>query len=233
MEANSGLARRPRAGHEMTARLPGLIQNETMDIGVNLVENYLRLTGYLTLTEFEVQRRAEDGTFQTITDVDVVALRSPGPVYVGDPHTEEDCGILLIEDPALELEEDLADVIIGEVKQGEAEFNPGLKDHRVLHAVVRRLEWLYDGPVDEVVTGLQREGVHIAQARGGGRIRTRLVAFGRGPSSTLNRITHSHMVQTLLGFFDQFEEAFRPVQFKDPAPALLRLLLKAGFTVEK
>ena len=27
-----------------------------MDIAVNLVENYLRLTGYMTLSEFEVQR---------------------------------------------------------------------------------------------------------------------------------------------------------------------------------
>ena len=49
-----------------------------MDIAVNLVENYLRLTGYMTLSEFEVQRRDKKGRFKTITDVDVMAVRFPG-----------------------------------------------------------------------------------------------------------------------------------------------------------
>ncbi len=203
-----------------------------MDIAVNLVESYLRLTGYLTLSEFEVQRRLADGTFRTITDVDVVGLRTPGDVYVGDPH-EDDCGLLLIHDPELRLEPDCVDVIIGEVKQGEADFNPALKDHKVLHSVLRRIDWIYAGELEPVVVGLQQAGVHHAAARGGGTVRTRLVAFGRGPSSTLNRITTGHIIDTLLRFFDEFEEAFKPVQFKDPAPALLRLLLKSGFNVEK
>ena len=61
-----------------------------MDIAVNLVENYLRLTGYLTLSEFEVQRRDKKGRFKTVTDIDVMAMRLPGDVYLGDPHTERD-----------------------------------------------------------------------------------------------------------------------------------------------
>lgn len=204
-----------------------------MDIAVNLVENYLRLTGYLTLSEFEVQRRDKKGRFKTVTDIDIMGIRFPGDLYVGDPHNEPDSQLLLIDDPVLELENDMIDVIIGEVKQGQAELNPGIKDHGVLHSMLRRVEWLYDGDVDAVIHGLQRQGKHVATSRGGGRIRTRLVAFGRSHHSNVNTVALSHMVSTLLGFFEEHEDAFRPIQFREPAPAFLALLLKAGFDIHK
>ena len=204
-----------------------------MDIAVNLIETYLRLTGYLTVSEFEVQRRDVDGAFKTVTDVDVMAMRLPGDVYVGDPHTTEDGELLLLDDPVLQLEDDCIDVIIGEVKQGEADLNPGITEHVVLHSVLRRVEWIYDEPLSHVVRQLQVEAVHYSPARGGGRVRTRIVAFGRAERSNLRVITHGHVVSTLLRFFDEHEAAFRPIQFKEPAPAFLRLLLKAGFTIDR
>jgi hypothetical protein len=204
-----------------------------MDIAVNLVENYLRLTGYLTLSEFEVQRRDSKGGFKTVTDIDIMAMRMPGDVYLGDPHTERDAELLLIDDPALELEPDCVDVIIGEVKQGTAELNPGIKDHAVLHSMLRRIEWIYDEPLEMVVDSLQRDLIHWSPARGDGRIRTRLVAFGRADTSNLNIVSLSHVVTTMLGFFEDHEAAFRPIQFREPAPAFLRLLLKSGFDIEK
>jgi len=204
-----------------------------MDIAVNLVENYLRLTGYLTLSEFEVQRRDATGGFKTVTDIDIMAMRMPGDVYLGDHHTKRDGELLLIDDPALELEPDCVDVIIGEVKQGTAELNPGIKDHAVLHSMLRRIEWIYDEPLETVVDSLQRELIHQSPARGDGRIRTRLVAFGRADTSNLNRVSLSHVVTTMLGFFEDHEAAFRPIQFREPAPAFLRLLLKSGFDIEK
>jgi hypothetical protein len=203
-----------------------------MDIAVNLIETYLRLTGYLTLSEFEVQRKDEDGEFRTVTDVDIMAMRLPGPVYVGDPHHDREGDLILLDDPVLRLEDDCVDVIIGEVKQGEADLNPGIFDHAVLHSMLRRVEWVYDESLARVVEALQRGEVHYSPARGGGRVRTRLVAFGRADQSNLNVITHSHVVSTLLRFFEEHEAAFRPIQFKEPAPAFLRLLLKAGFSIE-
>jgi hypothetical protein len=202
-----------------------------MDIAVNLIENYLRLTGYLTLSEFEVQRRGEDGRYQTVTDVDVMGIRMPGEIYLGDPH--EDCHLLLIDDPVLELEDDAIDIIIGEVKQGPAELNPGIKDHIVLHSMLRRVGWAYQEPLEAVVEGLQRNLVHYSPGRGDGRVRTRLVAFGRSRTNDLNTLSLSHVVGTMLRFFEEHEEAFRPIQFKEPAPAFLRLLLKAGFDITK
>ncbi len=204
-----------------------------MDIAVNLVESYLRLAGYLTLSEFEVQRRLDDGTFASITDVDIVAVRMPGDVFIGDPHDEEHGGLLLVEDPELRLDPDCVDVIVGEVKQGEATFNANLKDHHVLHSVLRRLEWMYDEPLLAVVEGLQRELTHRAPARGGGTVRTRLVAFGRTAQNSVNMISHSHVIRRMLHFFDAFEDALQPVQFKQPATAMLRLLRKTGFDVTK
>ena len=204
-----------------------------MDIAVNLVETYLRLTGYLTLSEFEVQARNPDGVFETVTDVDIVGIRFPGTIFVGDPHHEPDARQLVLDDPALLLDEDQTDVIIGEVKQGEAQFNAGIRRHEVLHSVLRRVAWLYAEGIDPVVDGLRDHDVCVVPARGGGSIRTRLVAFGRADEPDLNTITHSHIVTTLLGFFGGLDDAFRPANFSDPAPAMLSLLLKTGFDVSK
>lgn len=204
-----------------------------MDIAVNLVENYLRLTGYLTLSEWEIQRRLDDGTYKTLTDVDVMAVRFPGATFVGDPHDHAECQSMVIDDPVLELEDGMVDVVIGEVKQGPAELNPALKDHAVLHSMLRRVQWVYAEPVTAVIEGLQARGVHTAPGLGGGLVRTRLVAFGRSSVDDLTTISHSHIIRMLLAVFEEHEDAFRPVQFKEPAPAFLRLLLKTGFDVSK
>ena len=204
-----------------------------MDIAVNLVENYLRLTGYMTLSEFEGQRRDKKGRFKAVTDVDIMGIRFPGDVYLGDPHRRADSELLVIDDPVLGLEADTIDVIVGEVKQGKAELNPGIKDHGVLHSMLRRVEWVYAEPIESVIQGLQRDTVHTASSRGGGRVRTRLVAFGRSRFSNENTIALGHIVTTMLEFFEAHEDAFRPIQFREPAPAFLRLLLKSGFDVRK
>lgn len=200
-----------------------------MDIAVGLVEGYLRLNGYLTLSEFEVQDQRPDGGFDTLTDIDVMAIRFPGEVYAGDPHDEADARLLLLDDPGLRLEPDQIDVIIGEVKQGHAEFNGAIRRHKVLHPMLRRVEWLFAEGIHGVVHDLIDHDVCVSPARGGGTIRVRLMAFGRAPEIGLNVMTHTHIVETLLRFFEDLDEAFRPIQFREPAPAMLSLLRKSGF----
>lgn len=204
-----------------------------MDIAVDLVESYLRLTGYLTLSEFEVQARRPDGGFDTITDVDIVAIRFPGEVFAGDPHDADENQLLLLDDPVLSLEEGQIDLIVGEVKQGKAELNPGIRRHRVLHSILRRVEWLFPAGLSEVLEDLAETQTSISPARGGGTIRVRLVAFGRAEESSLHTISLSHVVQTMLRFFSDMEEAFRPVQFRAPSAGMLNLLRKIGFDVER
>jgi hypothetical protein len=203
-----------------------------MDIAVNLVETYLRLNGYLTLSEFEIQRQGEDGLYETVTDVDIVGFRFPGDIFAVDDH--EDCRMLQINDPALELAPDMIDVILGEVKQGDAQFNPSLTRHEVLHSVLQRLEWAYGAPIGGVVDDLQERGLsEVPACAGTGLVRTRLVAFGRSPITDLHTISLSHIFQTMIGYFHEMEEVLRPAQYKDPAPALLKLLVKTGFEVKK
>jgi hypothetical protein len=214
-------------------RWPMAADNPPMDIAVNLVETYLRLNGYLTISEFEVQERRPDGEFRSVTDIDIMAIRFPGEIYAGDPHEVPDTRLLLLEDSELRLEPDQIDVIIGEVKQAEAEFNPGIRNHKVLHQMLQRIEWLFAGDLAAIVDDLASRNLCVTAARGGGEIRVRLVAFGRAPQSDLNTMTHAHMVAKLLEFFSGTDMAFRPVQFRDPAPAMLNLLLKSGFDVSR
>ena len=206
-----------------------------MDIAVNLVESYLRLNGYLTLSEFEVQRRGDSGTYETVTDVDIVGFRFPGEIYAVDAHSEPDCRMLLISDDVLRLEPDTIDVILGEVKEGEAEFNPGLTRHEVLHSVLRRVEWAYGAPIDRVVDDLHERGLSRVPAacNGTGTVRTRLVAFGRSPRTDLHTISLTHIFETMVAHMEDLADVLRPARFKDPAPALLKLLVKTGFSVRK
>ena len=204
-----------------------------MDIAVNLIENYLRLNGYLTLSEFEVQRRVSRGHYKTVTDVDIMAVRFPGPVFIADSHHERDAELLLIEDPVLELDAATIDVIVGEVKQGQAELNDNIKNHDVLHTMLHRIEWLYGLPLEDVILGLQRKAIHQGPSCASGEIRTRLVAFGRSDVVDLNTISLTHVVRAMTGFMTRHDDALKPIQFKEPAPAMLRLLMKAGFSVEK
>ncbi len=208
-------------------------QNVPMDIAVDLVQAYLRISGYLTVTEFEVQRKLDDGSYETATDVDIIAIRLPGALYEGDPKLSSEYRVLQVTDPQLHLEPEVVDVILGEVKEGHAEFNPGLKRHDVLHSVLRRLSWLYGDSLDEVVEELRAHGSVTNPIPSGGEVRTRLVAFGRSEARNLNTIPLTHVFERLLDYLERFESILRPAMYKDPAPAMLHLLLKTGFRVEK
>jgi hypothetical protein len=202
-----------------------------VDVAVNLVESYLRLNGYLTLSEIEVQSRHADGTYTTLTDVDIVGLRFPGDTYAAEPQEEQESRLLLITDDVLDLTDDRIDVVIGEVKQGEAVFNTSLFRPEVLRSVLRRMSWVYADGVDAVVDRLSQGGISFDPARGGGEIRTRLVAFGRSTTSGPHTIAIGHVIESLVGFMERYDDVLRSAQFKEPAPALIRLLVKAGFTV--
>ena len=208
-------------------------ENPRMDIAVNLVENYLRLNGYLTLSEFEIQQRQRDGGWQTVTDVDIVAIRFPGPLYAGDDDEAEECRFILIEDAGLGLEDGVIDVIIGEVKQGEAVLNAGMTSHAALHTILQRFEWLFDSDLHSVIDRLQTGGVSHDDARAGGQVRTRLVAFGRSDVLDTNTINLTHVFEQVYGYMRRHDDMLHGAQFKEPAPALLHLLVKTGFEVGK
>jgi hypothetical protein len=49
-----------------------------MDTAVALIETYLGVNGYFTVTEYPIIETARSGGYRTVTDLDVLAVRFPG-----------------------------------------------------------------------------------------------------------------------------------------------------------
>jgi hypothetical protein len=201
-----------------------------MDVATDLVEVFLRSNGYLTLSELQIQSLNKRGDWETVTDVDILALRFPGRVFIADAHEPTLASELEVPGVPLYLEEDTIDVIVGEVKQGEAAFNPSLTKHETLHTALHRLSWIYsDGDLDRVVEDLRDKGVCYTPARGGGTVRTRIVAFGQASEVTMNVIPLQVILERALGALESHDALLRSARSSSPAAAMLKLLHKTGF----
>lgn len=204
-----------------------------MDIAVDLVEVYLRTNGYLTLSEWQVQTFNDREQWETLTDIDIFALRLPGPTYaaVAAPGmTPED---LAVSDPGLFLEPDTADVIIGEVKEGEAHFNPAISREETLVTALQRVQWLYNQSMEEVCAELAQTGTTYTEAKGGGRVRTRLVAFGQAAAPSMNIVPMGYILERSQDFLDRFDDEIRSAKMSNAAAATLKLIRKSGFHVSR
>lgn len=194
------------------------------DPALDLVVAYLRLNGYFLITEQELHIREPAG-FRTLTDIDIIALRPPtasGPAHHELGQGVEECLIVTDVDPALEVDTGRFDVIVGEVKTGEAELNPALLTPGSLHATLRRTGDLYGIHLDQVVDDLIADGGSTTQTA-----RVRLVAFaGHGH---LGRATTVHLgdtAQFIRRHLHAHHDLYRVTRFSDPVIALLELLEK-------
>lgn len=207
---------------------------EFVDAASGLVEAYLHVNGYLTLSEWQIQALNQRGRWNTITDVDILALRFPGDVYLADSHDPEIRPTLKVPGNLLMLEDGVIDVIVGEIKEGEAVFNPAMTRHETLHTVLHRLGWLYgDGGLTPVVVDLTERGVSRSVAPGGGLVRTRLVSFGQAPQLTENTIPIGMMLEEAVAFLGVHDALLHSARFANPVAATLKLLHKAGFGVSR
>ncbi len=191
------------------------------DATLEVVSAYLRVNGYFVLTELEFHE-LRDGSYQTLTDVDVVAVRFPshrGPAHYHDGDGAVECLLAGEVDPALDVATDRVDVIIGEVKRGEASLNPALRSPAVLHAVLRRIGDVASLPVDRLVDGLARDGsVSTPTAR------LRIVAFGlRGGVAGVTTLHHDHLVRWLNELMGRHRDLFEVTNFSDPILSVLAL----------
>lgn len=194
-----------------------------MDNAVALVQAYLRLNGYLTVTEFPIVRRARHGGHEVLTDLDVLAFRFGAGqeadvkgVWGRDP----------LGDTTLGAPPGAADMIIGEVKEGRAELNDAALDADVLEAAIRRFGCCAD-EADRLVQDLLRHG--FAQTRQGHAIR--LVAFGSVPPGRPDHRYHvvllGAVVEQIQAFIRRHWDAARASASKDPAFSFLLMLEKA------
>jgi len=206
----------------------------SMDAAGPLVEVFLRVNGYLTLSEWQIQALNKHGQWDTVTDVDIVGLRFPGDVFLADSHDPDLRPTLRVAGELLLLEPGTIDVIVGEVKEGEAILNTALTRHETLHTVLHRLGWLYEGHgLAEVVADLVRVGTSHSAAPGGGMVRTRLVAFGQSPMLTVNTIPLGRILEQSAAFLAAHDDLLRSAQFANPVAATLKLLHKSGFGISR
>ena len=196
-----------------------------MDTAVSLVQSYLYMNGYFTVTEYPVLELMASGEYRTVTDVDILALRIPGAgVY---DETSSAGQPIISTDPALDIDESRIDMIIAEVKEGKAELNASARDPEVLTAALRRFGYIDDETAQEIVDQLLEDGNALHPA--GPRIR--LCAFGGRPPHRddvpYTWLLHAHVVDYIHETLTENWSAAQAIQSKDPALSFILLMEKA------
>ena len=199
-----------------------------MDNAVALVNSYLRLNGYFTVTEYPIMTATGRGPARTVTDIDVLAFRFPGAGVrsaIGRRSALPLSGHQT--DPALDVPASGADMLVGEVKEGKAVLNAGATNPLVLAEALVRFGCCDPDETGQVVRNLMRNG--NSPLKSGHRIR--MVAFGSTADSTAvgsyTRISLGDVVRFLKKHISDHWEVLRHADTKDPAFGFLMMLEKA------
>jgi hypothetical protein len=198
-----------------------------MDSSVALVQAYLRLNGYFTVTEHPVIGIASDGQYRAATDLDVLAFRFPeaGRIISGGRRGRNEEHTVV--DDALGIQSDQADMLIGEVKEGRAVVNAALGKPDVLHAALVTFGCCSRADAPGVAVKLVRDG--HADLASGHRIRTAIFASQVQDADTSRHLVVSlgHVAAYVRSYIDEHWEILRPAESKDPAFGFLMMLEKA------
>jgi hypothetical protein len=200
---------------------------ELMDSAVSLVQAYLRVNGYFTVTEYPVIAAGRGGTYRAATDLDVLAMRFPhaGRLVPGrTAERDEDHNVV---DSALAISVSESDMLIGEVKEGHAELNAGGRDPGVLRAVLVGFGCCRREDADGIVAALLRNG--HARLPNGHMIRS--VVFASTPNEQASGkylfVALGQVVAFLRSYVADHWEVLRHADSKDPAFGFLMTLAKA------
>jgi hypothetical protein len=198
-----------------------------MDTSVALVQAYLRVNGYFTVTEYPVIAARGDGTYRTATDLDVMAFRFPGAGWLvsASKATRDEDHLVL--DEALGITNDVPDMLIGEVKEGRAELNKAGTDVAVLRAALAGFGCTTRADAPSVADALRRDG--SARLPNGHRVRLAIFAsvVAEADRSRYLVISLGHIVQFLRSYIDQHWDVVRHSGTKDEAFSFLMTLRKA------
>lgn len=197
-----------------------------MDSAVSLVQAYLRVNGYFTVTEYPVvEAMGRAPGYQEATDLDVLAIRFPGAArrIPGESRSRADRHPAFEPDPRIVADASAPDMVIGEVKQGTAELNPSARRKEVLAAALARFGCCPADEASDAVETLVREG--SAMTPDGHRVR--LVAFGssvsQGGATAYDQISLGHVLEYLRRYIRDHWPVLRHAHFKDPVFAFLVL----------
>ena len=199
-----------------------------MDNAVALVQAYLRVNGYFTVSEYPVVERIRAGGIRTVTDLDILAFRFPGAgrllVRKGSAVTEAS---RIETDPALAAPPEHADMLIGEVKEGAADLNRAARDPGVLEVVLARFGCCSADSAGGMVKQLMQAG----RVRAPSGHNVRLVAFGTAAAVSQENgflvIPLAHVISFLRQHVREHWDVLRHVQPKDTAFGFLTLFEKA------
>lgn len=186
---------------------------------------YLELCGYFVLTELPV-RAKRDEEYRDLTDLDVIAVRFPHRPLKLANEISRPLDVFLATDAALETLDEGIDVIIGEVKEGEARFNPALRRTETIAFALRRLGCCPEELVEREAATIARQGLRDLTMAGGQRCRVRLVAFaGHGGSTATGfpTISLGRCSSFIAERLQTSRDVLAGVQFKDPVLGLFAL----------
>jgi hypothetical protein len=201
-----------------------------MNAGVDLVQAYLHLNGYFTITELPVIRQSRRG-FEEVTDLDILAVRFPWAAFTipgGKPGPEDDMSLAL--DQVLVPRNGLVDVLIIEVKEGKARINDSLRSRDALLTALRRVGCAPDRVLVDAVDDLRQHGeVKIQPPGGETAVQVRILAFGEGrpgPRNGYQVVSLAHVAQFVEGYLDRYHQVLMPSDLPEPALGILHLLRK-------
>jgi len=202
-----------------------------MDPAVGLVEAYLRVNGYFTVTEYPVVEATRHDGYRTATDLDILAFRFPGAgrlvPRVGSKLRPGGLEEQFAPDPRLGVAGNERDMLIGEVKEGRAELNQAATDPAVLRAVLTRFGCCEPQHAPAVVKDLLRTGSTITHCKH----RVRLVAFGSLVDNLRSDrccvVSLGHIKQFLEDYMQEHWDVLSQAQFKDPVLGFLLMQEKA------
>jgi hypothetical protein len=197
-----------------------------VDPAVGLVQAYLRLNGFLTVTEYPVLSKGRHG-FASLTDIDVLAVRFPN---AQDWISGKGAGAVQLEnDTALDIAPHCIQMIIGEVKEGPAKLNARAYAPAVIETAIRRFGCC-DGDPREVALQVVQSGAAETHV-GSVECRIRMMVFGGSGadgSSDYSYLGLRHIAEYLNRFIERHRDIFTAAQPKDDVLDLMALLAKLG-----
>lgn len=200
-----------------------------MDMGVMLVQAYLRVHGYFTVSEYPILEAMRRGDHRVATDIDILAVRFPQACLLipRQGHGEEGDMELATPDAALGVPHDRVDMIVGEVKIGAAELNEAAADPAVLRSTLMRFGCCDRHETARVVDALLRDG----RATNPAGHQVRMVAFGSvapaRPHPTYQVVLLGDILRFLRRYLQAHWSVLHHADFKDPAFSFLMMLEKA------
>lgn len=207
-----------------------------MDIAVALVQAYLHVNGYFTVAEYSVLEAFPSDHARSVTDLDILAFRFAGTGHdvIRGRQRRPLGNRALAPDPILGCPAGQPDMIVGEVKEGAARFNPAMREPAVIEVALRRFGCCPPEHAASITRELLARG-HAATPEGHV---VRMVAFGAvqeepPPKAAWRTVPMGHVVQYLQTYLQEHWAVLRHAQIRDPALGVLALIEKWGVAAER